>query len=237
MGKFGDVATFSFYAAHHITMGEGGAVITNNSRLYKNILSLRDWGRDCWCSTGESERSGACRKRFSWKFPGLPAGYDHKYIYTNIGYNLKPLDLQCAIGVEQIKKIKLFTKKRKSNFKKLYNIFKKYDEYFILPSQERESEPSWFALPLTVKDNNKFTKNELVQFLEKKLIETRAIFSGNILNHPAYGNIKHRIAGKLVNSDNIMHNSFFIGVYPGITDEQIEYIESIIKKYFKGLKL
>ncbi|MDD5066306.1 MAG: lipopolysaccharide biosynthesis protein RfbH [bacterium] len=234
VGTFGEAATFSFYAAHHITMGEGGAVTTNDPDIHKNLLSIRDWGRDCWCGTGESDPAGACQKRFNWSFPGLPQGYDHKYTYTNIGYNLKPLDLQCAIGLEQLKKLKRFTRKRNQNFKTLYSLFQEYGEYFLLPRTEKEAEPSWFAFPVTVRPNKRFSKNEFVRFLEDHLIETRPVFAGNILKHPAYQNIRHRVAQDLVNTDQVLFHSFFMGVYPGLGNEQMDYIGRIVRKFFKG---
>jgi CDP-4-dehydro-6-deoxyglucose reductase, E1 len=231
-GTFGDISTFSFYAAHHITMGEGGAAGTNHYEIFRNMLSIRDWGRDCWCPTGEKRHAGKCGQRFKWNFPGLPDGYDHKYIYTNIGYNLKPLDLQCAIGIEQLKKLPSFSRKRKKNFQALWEIFGNYPKYFILPQKEKESDPSWFAFPLTIRENPGFNKRDFVSFLEENLIETRSIFAGNILRHPAYKDIPCRVPFGLEQSDKVLKNSFFLGVYPGITGEQTAYIGSVVKKFF-----
>jgi CDP-6-deoxy-D-xylo-4-hexulose-3-dehydrase len=231
-GSFGDISTYSFYAAHHITMGEGGAVATDNLEIYRNALSIRDWGRACWCRTGENKPFGACGKRFEFQFEGLPEGFDHKYTYTNIGYNLKPIDIQCAIGREQLKKLPDFTRRRKENFAKLYQIFKKYEDYFILPRAYEKSDPSWFAIPITVKENSPFKRNDFVKYLEGKNIETRMLFGGNILKHPGYKNIQKRIAGSLENSDRVMYNSFFLGVFPGLTDEMIAYVGECIDKFF-----
>lgn len=231
-GTFGDIATYSFYAAHHITMGEGGALLTNNLSLYRQALSIRDWGRACFCRTGEDNSNGACGLRFEQKFDGLPDGYDHKYIYSNIGYNLKPLDVQCAIGIEQLKKLPEFTSKRRENFKVLYDAFLQYAEHFILPRALPKAEPSWFALPITVKENAGFTRKEIVTYLESRNIETRMLFSGNILRHPAYKNITCRIAGELTNTEQVLQRTFFIGVYPGLNDEKLDYIKSALGGFF-----
>lgn len=231
-GTFGDIATYSFYAAHHITMGEGGALLTNNLSLYRQALSIRDWGRACFCRTGEDNPNGACGHRFEQKFDGLPDGYDHKYIYSNIGYNLKPLDVQCAIGIEQLKKLPEFTSKRRENFKVLYDAFQQYAEYFILPRALPKAEPSWFALPITVKENAGFTRKEIVTYFESRNIETRMLFSGNILRHPAYKNITCRIAGELINTEQVIQRTFFIGVYPGLNDEKLDYIKSTLGGFF-----
>jgi CDP-4-dehydro-6-deoxyglucose reductase, E1 len=233
-GTFGHLSTYSFYAAHHITMGEGGAVATNHSELYKILLSLRDWGRACWCQTGEANPDGACNHRFEHKFDGLPDRYDHKYVYSNIGYNLKPLDIQCAIGLEQLKKLPGFTEKRRENFRVLFETFKKYETAFILPRALPKAEPSWFAIPITVRETAGFTKNNLVEFLESKKIETRMLFAGNILKQPGYRDIPHRIAGDLKNTDNIMYNTFFLGVYPGLTPEKREYVVKTIHQFMAG---
>lgn len=229
-GTFGDISTYSFYAAHHITMGEGGALLTNNADLYKQALSIRDWGRACFCPTGEQNPNGACKHRFDQKFEGLPSDYDHKYIYNNIGYNLKPLDIQCAMGIEQLKKLPEFGKKRRYNFEILNNAFKKYEDYFILPKKYPKSDPSWFAYPLTIK-NNLFSRKNIVTYLEKSNIETRMLFTGNIIKHPAYKNIKYRISGDLTQTENILHNTFFIGLYPGMTKEMLNYTIDIIDNF------
>ncbi len=238
VGTFGDISTFSFYAAHHITMGEGGAVVTNNPALNRIILSLRDWGRDCWCQTGEKNSSGACHKRFDWSFPGLPKGYDHKYVYSNIGYNLKPLDLQCAIGLVQLKRLPGFSKKRKINFERMMAIFRDFEDSFVLPKKETLADPSWFAFPLTVRDEAPFTKKDFLTFLEMKNIETRSIFAGNILKHPGYRNIDCRISGNLKNTDKVLFHSFFLGVYPGMDLTRFRYVHDMVRLFFKtkGIK-
>jgi CDP-6-deoxy-D-xylo-4-hexulose-3-dehydrase len=222
LGTFGDLATYSFYPAHHITMGEGGAVVVNNPKFAKIVDSLRSWGKDCWCVPGETHCQGACRRRFAMKFGDLPLGYDHKYTYTNIGYNLKPLDLQCAIGLEQLKKLPDFIEKRKYNFKFLYNFFKEYQDLLILPQSLPQAETCWFAFPLTIKSKAGFSRLELTKCFEANNIETRVLFAGNIVRQPAFMNIKSRIVGALENSDKVMHDSFFLGVYPGLTQNCLE---------------
>jgi CDP-4-dehydro-6-deoxyglucose reductase, E1 len=232
-GTFGDFSTYSFYAAHHMTMGEGGAVCTNSSELYKDALSIRDWGRACFCQTGEANYKGACNHRFEFKYEGLPDGYDHKYVYSNIGYNLKPLDIQCAMGIEQIKKLPAFTERRKHNFSVLYNCFKQYEDKFILPRVLPKAEPSWFAIPITVREDAGFSKKEFVMYLEERLIETRMLFAGNILRQPGYNDINHRVAGDLKYTDQVLFRTFFLGVYPGMTDGKLQYIIDIINDFFK----
>lgn len=232
VGTFGDMATFSFYPAHQITMGEGGAIITNNPVLNRLIRQFRDWGRDCWCDTG---KDNTCGKRFSQQFGNLPDGYDHKYIYSQIGYNLKLTDFQAAIGVAQLKKLPLFIKRRKENYTQLYNFFKEYEKYFIFPKINQGLDPCWFGFMIIVKDNARFSKNELVKYLEENKIGTRSLFGGNLLLHPAYENIKHKVSGQLTNSNKITKDGFWIGVYPGITKEMINYItqkmDIFLKKY------
>ncbi len=232
VGTFGDIATFSFYPAHHITTGEGGAVATNNPLLKRIITSFRDWGRDCWCDTGKSD---TCGKRFQWQLGNLPKCYDHKYIYSHIGYNLKMTDMQAAIGLSQLKKISSFQNKRKENFASLIEILNPYDKYLLLPTATLHSDPSWFGFLISVKENAPFTKSEIVSFLEKNKIATRALFAGNILRQPAYVNINHQIIGQLTNTDYAMNNTFWIGVYPGITIEKIEYIQKIFAEFFKNI--
>ncbi len=233
-GSFGDMATMSFYAAHHITMGEGGAVVTNNTVLYRQALSLRDWGRACWCRTGEENPQGACGCRFSHKFVGLPEGYDHKYVTSSIGYNLKPLDIQCAMGVEQLKKLPDFTAKRKANFARLAEGLTPYANRLQLPTALPGADPSWFALPLMVREGAGFTRSELVQWLEEGNIETRMVFAGNILKHPAYRTIHCRIAGPLHNTEKVLHNAFFIGVYPGLTSHMLDYVLDRFDQFMAG---
>lgn len=232
VGSFGHASTVSFYPAHHITMGEGGAVLVNELQ-YKNIIrSFRDWGRDCYCEPGAND---TCGKRFDTQFGTLPKGYDHKYVYSHIGYNLKITDMQASIGVAQLKKLPCFVEKRKDNFKKLYEALAKYQEFLILPQATKNSDPSWFAFPITVKENNKFDKNEIVRYLENNKILTRQLFAGNIIRQPAYKDVQFRVIGDLSNTDYIMNNTFFIGVYPGIDDRRIEYIIDIFDKFFKEL--
>ncbi|EQD65977.1 dehydratase RfbH, partial [mine drainage metagenome] len=213
-GSFGDLSTLSFYPAHHITMGEGGAVMTNNPKLERIARSFRDWGRDCYCETGASN---SCGMRFTQQFGELPLGYDHKFVYSHIGYNLKGTDLQAAIGVAQLRKLDQFITARKNNFDYLYSRLKEHEELFILPKKLKESNPSWFAFPLTVRKDASFSRNEITSFLEDKKIMTRTLFAGNLIRQPAYIGVDKRIASSLEVTDNTMLNSFFIGVYPGLT--------------------
>jgi len=229
-GSFGHLATCSFYPAHHITTGEGGAVLTSNETLARIVLSLKDWGRDCYCGPGESNK---CGRRFSGQYGDLPYGYDHKYVYSHIGYNLKATDIQAAIGVEQLKKLDGFCQARRDNFKAWTNGFKKYENYFILPEATENSDPAWFAFPVTVKETSGFTRTELTNYLSENLIETRNLFGGNLLRQPAYLNIKHRKIGNLENTDRIMNDTFFLGTFPGIGSEQIEYTMAVIEKFVR----
>lgn len=233
VGTFGHVASCSFYPAHHITLGEGGMVFTNDDTIARAVISIRDWGRDCYCKGGENN---TCGKRFSAKYGDLPLGYDHKYVYSHIGYNLKVTDMQAAIGVAQIEKLPYFIQKRKENFKKWTNIFKQYEDFFILPKPTENSDPSWFAYPVSVKETAPFTRNEIVDYLNSKKIETRNLFAGNIVKQPAYLNIKKRIIGDLKNTDFIMNNTFFLGVYPGLTDDMINYVAEVLKDFIKSKK-
>ncbi len=228
VGTFGDIATFSFYPAHQITMGEGGALVTGNPLIYRAIRQFRDWGRDCWCDTG---RDDTCQRRFQWQLGDLPLGYDHKYTYSQIGYNLKLTDFQAAIGVAQLKKLASFVKKRKENYQHLYDFFKDYEKYFILIKKEPHEDPCWFGFPLIIKENAPFTRNQLAQYLEKNKIGTRNIFAGNLLKHPAYQKIKCKRRGKLANADTIMNNALWLGVFPGIGRQEIDYIKTKIVEY------
>jgi CDP-4-dehydro-6-deoxyglucose reductase, E1 len=232
-GTFGHIATLSFYPAHHITTGEGGCVITNDEDLARIARSYRDWGRDCYCTGGENN---TCGKRFSQQFGTLPYGYDHKYVYSHIGYNLKMTDMQAAIGCAQMDKLEGFTRKRKSNFAKIYQGLKKFEEYLILPKATPRSDPSWFVFLITVKDNSRFSREDIVGFLNENRIETRNLFCGNILRQPAFMNIERRVVGDLKNTDYVMNNTFFIGVYPGMTDEKITYMIEKFHDYFNRLK-
>lgn len=227
-GSFGHVSTFSFYPAHHITMGEGGAVLTNDPRLKDIILSFRDWGRDCWCEPGCDD---TCSKRFGWQLGDLPYGYDHKYIYSHIGYNLKVTDMQAAVGVEQLKKLPSFIKSRKENFAKLYNRLKAYEDYLVLPHTEETADPSWFGFPVLVKNNAPFKRDDIVNHLEINKIATRMLFGGNLTKQPAYENIDFRLVGSLENTDLVMNNLFWVGVYPGITADKMEYMLGIFENF------
>lgn len=248
-GSFGHISTFSFYPAHHITMGEGGAIATNDQLLHQILLSLRDWGRDCFCPPG---KDNTCKMRFTRQFGNLPFGYDHKYVYSHLGYNLKITDWQAAIGLAQIEKLEDFIEKRKNNFIKLYDGLEPFEEYFILPKQLEKSDSAWFGFPITVKNNGKFTRLDLVKNLEDNNIGTRQLFSGNILRQPLFlnNNIKIRIknSSTLVSShldesdynkipvtDEIMKNTFWVGVWPGISNHDINQIIHIIKMFIKSV--
>ena len=220
-GTFGHLATYSFYPAHHMTMGEGGCIVTNDARLARIARSLRDWGRDCHCRTGQSN---ACGERFSGQFGSLPPGYDHKYIYSHIGYNLRVTDIQAAIGCAQIEKLPRFIEARKANWKVLRDGLAPLEDLFLLPRAAPESDPSWFGFVLTVRDTAPFSRKDIVQHLERNRIETRNLFAGNILRHPGFESIRHRVVGSLDNSDIITERTFFVGCYPGLTPEQIEYV-------------
>lgn len=232
-GTFGHISTVSFYPAHHITTGEGGCVATNDDLLGQIIRSFRDWGRDCYCEGGENN---TCGKRFSQQFGTLPHGYDHKYVYSEIGYNLKMTDMQAAIGSAQIDKLAGFIETRKNNFNKIYNGLKDLDSFLILPEATENSEPSWFCFILTVKENQGFSRNELVEFLNQNNIETRNLFAGNLLRHPAYLDINHRVVGSLTKTDYIMNNTFFVGTYPGMTNEKIDYMIEKFHEFFCRVK-
>lgn len=234
VGTFGDVSTCSFYAAHHMTMGEGGAIAMNSVELMKIARSMRDWGRACWCPTGEQHPLGACRNRFGHEVPGLPKGYDHKYTYTHIGYNLKPTDIQAAVGRVQLKKLPEFTAARKKNFARLYATFSKYEDCFILPRSHAKADASWFSFPLTVKENSRFKRDDIIKYLEGKNIETRMIFSGNILNHPGYADVPRRIVGDLRETTRVMEDAFFIGLFPGISEEQMNYVCRTVDEFMAG---
>jgi CDP-6-deoxy-D-xylo-4-hexulose-3-dehydrase len=230
-GTFGHLATVSFYPAHHITMGEGGCVLTNDETLARIARSLRDWGRDCYCAGGESN---TCGKRFSQQFGTLPFGYDHKYVYSHIGYNLKVTDMQAAVGCAQFAKLERFVAQRKTNFQKLNALLQPYQDRLILPQATEHSDPSWFGFVITVRPEAGFTRNDLTRYLEMNRIETRNLFAGNLLRHPAFGNIVRRVVGDLTNTDIITNNTFFIGVYPGIGDAQLDYIQQVFARFMQG---
>jgi CDP-6-deoxy-D-xylo-4-hexulose-3-dehydrase len=230
-GTFGHISTMSFYPAHHITTGEGGAVVTNDEELAKIIRSFRDWGRDCYCASGENN---TCGKRFTQQFGTLPAGYDHKYVYSELGYNLKMTDMQAAIGSAQMDKLENFCNKRKENFERYQRIFAPYKKHLVLPEATPNSDPAWFSYILTVKKDAPFTRNDFVKHLNDNRIETRNIFAGNIIRQPAFINIKHRVAVSLDNTDFIMNNTFFLGTYPGLTDEMFDYISKVVIEFMNG---
>ena len=230
-GTWGDIGTSSFYPPHHMTMGEGGATYTDNPLLKKIMLSMRDWGRDCWCESGVDNTCGC---RFSQSFGTLPKGYDHKYVYSHFGFNLKVSDMQAAIGVAQLEKFPTFVEKRKENFAKLYNGLKDLEE-IILVEKQPLSDPSWFGFMITLKDGVKFSRNEIVEFLENSNIQTRNLFAGNMLRHPMFDSLveneEYRVVGQLPNTDKIMNDSFWIGLYPGMGDKAIGYMIDTIKKF------
>ncbi|NLX26356.1 MAG: lipopolysaccharide biosynthesis protein RfbH [Lentisphaerae bacterium] len=230
-GTFGHIATGSFYPAHHITTGEGGCVITDDPQLARIIKSFRDWGRDCYCEGGENNTCGC---RFTKQYGTLPRGYDHKYVYSHIGYNLKMTDMQAAIGSAQMDKLEEFTLRRKDNFRLLTEGLQGLDDFFILPKATEHSDPSWFTYILTLRENTPFSRVELAQYLDQNLIETRGMFAGNLLRQPGYMNINHRVVGELKNTDYIMNNTLFMGVFPGLTDEKINYMTSKIHEFVKS---
>jgi len=230
VGTFGDLATLSFYPAHHITMGEGGAVFTNSKKLERIAESFRDWGRDCYCEPG---KDNTCNKRFSWKLGDLPFGYDHKYTYSHLGYNMKITDMQAACGLAQLDRLEGFIKKRKENFNFLYKNLKDLEDFLILPEPEKNSEPSWFGFPLTLKKKNRYNRNNLVKHLNDYKIGTRLLFSGNLTKQPFMKNINFKVHGNLENTDLVMENTFWIGLYPGLSKEHLEYSVIKIKNFFK----
>ena len=227
VGTFGDLATFSFYPAHHITMGEGGCVVTEKPALAKLIESFRDWGRDCWCAPG---KDNTCGKRFDWELGTLPCGYDHKYTYSHIGYNLKVTDMQAAVGVSQLRKLDSFIATRRSNFTRLHEALRSHKEFYLLPEATPDSDPSWFGFPIAVRPESGLTRDFVVRTLEQKKIGTRLLFGGNLTRQPAYKDANFRVVSNLKNSDYIMNNVFWVGVYPGLSKEMIDYIAATLRE-------
>ena len=229
-GTFGDLATVSFYPAHHITMGEGGAVVSDSPRLRTLLESFRDWGRDCWCDPG---RENTCGKRFEWQLGDLPKGYDHKYTYSHVGYNLKLTDLQAAVGVAQLKKLPGFIEARRKNWARLSEALRPLEEFFLLPRPTPGSEPSWFGFLLSVRPEAPFSRNEIVRHLEARKIGTRLLFGGNLLRQPAYRDRPHRVPGPVPHSDFVMNQSFWVGVYPGLSEAALDYVVESIGEFVR----
>ncbi len=229
-GTFGDLSTFSYYPAHHITMGEGGCVSADSPVLKVVVESFRDWGRDCYCAPGVAN---TCGKRFEWQLGSLPDGYDHKYIYSHIGYNLKLTDMQASVGLAQLDKLPSFIEARKRNWKLLRNGLAHLEDYFILPEPTKNSDPSWFAFVLTVRDGKQIKRKDLANFLESKKIATRHVFGGNLIRQPAYQNKNMRVLGDLTNTDKVMNDSIVLGVYPGLDEPCIEYMIETISDFIK----
>jgi len=233
VGTFGDIATVSFYPAHHITMGEGGAVLTDKPALQVLIDSFRDWGRDCWCEPGVDN---TCGKRFDWQLGTLPCGYDHKYTYSHVGYNLKATDMQAALGVSQIEKLPHFIERRKENFAYLKQVLKPLEQYIVLPEATPDSDPSWFGFPIGVKEDAPFKRDQLTKALEANKIGTRLLFAGNLLRQPAYEGWEYRVVGEMTNTDYVMNNVFWIGVYPGLTKGMLDFIAKTASEFVEQAK-
>jgi len=231
VGTFGDIATLSFYPAHHMTTGEGGAVLTDRPDLAVLIESFRDWGRDCWCDPG---KDNTCGKRFEWQLGQLPCGYDHKYAYSHVGYNLKATDMQAALGASQIEKLPTFIERRKQNFRHLSAALKPLDDYLMLPEATPGSDPSWFGFLIGVRETAPFTRQDLIRTLDGKKIGTRLLFGGNLIRQPAYQGCEYRAVGSLPNTDFIMNNVFWIGVFPGLTTEMLDYVAAVMKDFING---
>lgn len=233
-GTFGHISTISFYPAHHITTGEGGAICTNDPQLAGIVRAFRDWGRDCYCAGGENN---TCGKRFSQQFGNLPLGYDHKYVYSEIGYNLKMTEMQAAIGSAQMDKLSDFCNIRRENFKKWTHVFSKFPDFFILPEATSNSDPAWFAFIVTLKPGCEFTRDQITRYLNDKLIETRNLFAGNIIKQPAFMNKNWRIAEHLENTEYIMNNTFFLGTYPGLSDEMFAYSDEVLTQFIEDISV
>jgi CDP-6-deoxy-D-xylo-4-hexulose-3-dehydrase len=230
-GTFGHLATQSFYPAHHMTMGEGGCVVTSDDQLGRIARSFRDWGRDCYCAGGENN---TCGTRFSQQSGTLPHGFDHKYVYSHIGYNLKLTDMQAAIGCAQLEKLDRFIARRRANFDRLMEVLRPYEDRLLLPRPTPHSKPSWFGFVMTVRENAGFARRDLVQFLEANRVETRTLFAGNLLRHPAFQAIPHRIVRDLVNTDTVMNNTFFVGVYPGLDSARLDHMAAVFDRFMAG---
>ncbi len=228
VGTFGDIATISFYPAHHITMGEGGAVLTDRPDLQVLIESFRDWGRDCWCDPG---KDNTCGKRFDWQLGSLPRGYDHKYTYSHVGYNLKTTDMQAALGASQIEKLPQFIERRKQNFRYLHSALKPLEDHLLLPEATPGSDPSWFGFPIAVREHAPFGREQLIRALDANKIGTRLLFGGNLMRQPAYESCEYRAVGSLPNTDFVMNNVFWIGVYPGLTTEMLRFVAAAITEF------
>jgi CDP-4-dehydro-6-deoxyglucose reductase, E1 len=229
VGGFGEIGTLSFYPAHHITTGEGGAVFTKSSQFKRILESLRDWGRDCWCPPG---RDNTCKQRFSWQMGGLPAGYDHKYIYSHLGYNLKMTDMQAAVGVKQLDRLDEFVAARNANYAYLRAGLKRFEEFMILPEATPNSEPSWFGLPLTIRPGTPYTRDLLVGHLNRARIGTRYLFGGNLIHQPYMKGLNYRVAGPTPNADLVMNATFWIGVFPGLERPQLDYMLASFDEFF-----
>ena len=229
VGSFGDLATTSFYPAHHITMGEGGCVLTNNPILEKIVESLRDWGRDCWCPPG---CDNTCGRRFDWQLGGLPYGYDHKYTYSHIGYNLKMTDMQAAVGISQLAKLGEFIEARNRNWQFLRERLGGLKEMLVLPESTAGADPSWFGFALTLRERGPFARNSLIERLDQSKVGTRLMFGSNLLKQPAYQSAKIRVHGELTNADIVMRDSFWLGVYPGLSDPQLDFVCQVVESYF-----
>jgi CDP-6-deoxy-D-xylo-4-hexulose-3-dehydrase len=231
VGTFGDLATTSFYPAHHITMGEGGAVLTKAPALKTLVESFRDWGRDCWCEPG---KDNTCGKRFCWQLGDLPEGYDHKYTYSHIGYNLKATDMQAAVGVAQLERLPGFIEARRRNFDFLYRSLSELSDVLLLPEATPNSEPSWFGFPILVREDAPFSRDALTAFLESRKIATRLVFGGNLVRQPAYKDVEHRVVGDLAQSDRVMRGAFWVGVYPGLTEAMLSYVAESIHEFCRA---
>jgi CDP-6-deoxy-D-xylo-4-hexulose-3-dehydrase len=230
VGTFGDIGTVSFYPAHHITMGEGGAVFTNNPKLKRAVESIRDWGRDCWCAPG---MDNTCKKRFDWQLGDMPRGYDHKYIYSHVGYNLKITDMQAAVGLAQMERLPAFIAKRRENFQYMSARLAHLDDFLILPKATPQSNPSWFGFPLTIRAESGVERNGLLRFLDSQKIGTRLLFGGNLLKQPYFKDLAHRVAAPLTNTETIMHHTFWIGIYPGISHTMLDFVADKIEQFIK----